>query len=243
MSLPTIGEISEINRYPVKSLAGERLASCKLESYGLYGDRCYAFIDETKEGWDAFFTAREIPEMLAYQAKLIGEGSENEYPQVIVTSPEGRSFGWNEDLLADLQRYTKRKMSMSSYETQTKGLKAVDAAGILIVTDSSLRKLETIWGKGLDNRRFRANLVVSLSNDRFEEGGWIGKRLSIGGAELQIDSYCERCSMITIDPDTLERDPSLLRKVNEQMDLHFGVYASVVKTGQVRVGDKVQFVE
>lgn len=239
MSLISIGNISEINRYPVKSLAGESLETISIESYGLYGDRCHAFIDETKEGWDSFFTARDIPSMLSYKAKLIGESSEDEFPKVNVTSPDGRIFNWNEDLLDEMQIYSKRKMSMLTYKTQHPDLMAVDMASILIITDTTVRKLEAIWGKRVDNRRFRANLVMSLDESSLNEGDWIGKRLLVGSTELQIDSYCDRCSMITIEPDTLEKDISLLKKVNEEMDLNFGVYASVKKTGQMNVGEKV----
>jgi uncharacterized protein YcbX len=214
-----------------------------METYGLYGDRCHAFIDETEEGWESFFTARDIPNMLSYKAKLIGEGSEDEFAKLNVTSPDGRLFNWNEDLLDEMQRFSKRKMSMMSYKTQSPDLMAVDIGSILIITDTTLRKLEAIWGKRLDKRRFRANLIISLVDNAFDESKWIGKRLSVGSAELQVDIYCERCSMITIDPDTLERDASLLMKVNEEMNLNFGVYASVKKTGQINVGEKVYLVD
>lgn len=242
MALIPIGQISEINRYPVKSFAGESLEACKIETYGLYGDRCHAFIDETKEGWESFFTARDIPNMLTYKAKLIGEGSEAEF-KVSVTSPDGRIFYWNEELLKELQRYSRKKMSMMSYKPQNTGLPAVDTGSILIVTDAALRKLEAIWGKRLDKRRFRANLIVSLDDSSFNESDWIGKRLSVGSAELHVDMFCERCSMITIDPDTLERDTSLLKKVKEEMNLYFGVYASVNKAGQINVGEKVYLID
>jgi uncharacterized protein YcbX len=131
---------------------------------------------------------------------------------------------------------------MSSYRAsnpENPDLMSVDSASVLIVTDASLRKLEAKWGKRLDKRRFRANLIISLYEHTFDEGDWIGKRLSAGNTELQVESYCERCTMITIDPDTLERDTSLLKKVNEELNLMFGVYASVKKTGQIQVGDKV----
>jgi uncharacterized protein YcbX len=237
--LTLIGEISEINRYPVKSFAGENLKTSRIEAYGLYGDRCYAFIDETKEGWESFFTARDASNMLAYKAKLIGEESENEFPTVHVTSPDGRMFNWNDDLLDEMQRYSKRKLSRMSYNTQSPDLMGVDTGSILIITDAKVRQLEAIWGKRLDQRRFRANLIVSVDENSFDESDWLGKRLSVGSAELQVDIYCKRCSMITIDPDTLERDVSLLKKVNEQMNLNFGVYASVRKTGRINVGDRV----
>ncbi|NOU92696.1 MOSC domain-containing protein [Paenibacillus sp. LMG 31456] len=234
-----IGEIKNINRYPVKSLAGEGLETSRIETYGLYGDRSHAFIDETKEGWSSYMTARQIPDLLSYKAMFIGEGSAQEFPKVNVVAPNGRSLNWDEDLLGELQAYSNTKMSMLSYKPNNQDLLAMDTGSILIITDASLRKLEEIWGKRLDKRRFRANLLVAVADNSLSESDWIGKRLIIGSAELEVTMYCERCSMITIDPDTLERDKSLLKKVNEEMNLNFGVYASVNKVGQVSVGDKV----
>lgn len=230
-----VGQISEINRYPVKSFAGESLETCIINTYGLYGDRFCAFIDETKEGWNSFITARDNPNMLAYKAKLVDGG-------VNVTSPDGLILSWNEELLDEIQRFFKRKISMTNYKApnpENPDLMSVDQASVLIITDSSLRELEALWGKNLDKRRFRANLIVSTDEKAFSENDWIGKQLSIGDAELEVESYCERCSIITIDPDTLERDTSLLKKVNEQMNFRFGVYASVRKPGQIHVGQKV----
>jgi len=63
MDSQPIGKIVQINRYPVKSFAGEKLNSVGLELYGLYGDRSHAFVDDTKEGWSRYITARKIPEM------------------------------------------------------------------------------------------------------------------------------------------------------------------------------------
>ncbi|KRE44304.1 MOSC domain-containing protein [Paenibacillus sp. Soil724D2] len=230
-----VGQISEINRYPVKSFAGESLETCTINTYGLYGDRFCAFIDETKDGWDSFITARDIPNMLTYKAKLVDKG-------VSVTSPNGITFSWNEELLDEIQRYSKRKISMTNYKApnpENPDLMSVDLASVLIITDSSLRKLEAIWGKNIDKQRFRANLIVSIDENTFNENDWIGKQISVGDAVLQIESYCQRCSIITIDPDTLIRDTSLLKKVNEQMNLCFGVYASVKNPGQIHVGQKV----
>jgi uncharacterized protein YcbX len=240
--LRLVGEISEINRYPVKSFAGESLQASIIEPYGLYGDRIHAFIDGKGKGWDSFITARTIPDMLAYKAELIGEGAANEFPKVYITSPDGQVFNWDEALLEDIQKCTSTPMSMMSYTTQTPELMAVDTGSILIISDATLRHLEKIWGKPLDKRRFRANLIVSLYDNAFDESMWIGKRLLLGGAELQVDIHCKRCSMITMDPDTLERDSSLLKKVNEEMNLNFGVYASVKRTGSIRVGEKVYVV-
>lgn len=213
------------------------MESSIIEYYGIYGDRSHAFIDETKEGWNKYFTARNSSKMLGYKAVLVGEGTAHSFPVVEIASPDGRSFHWDERLLEEIQAYSGKKLSMISHEPGSSELLSVDTGSVLIVTDKSLRKLESLWGKGLDKRRFRPNLVIVLADNAPDESEWIGKRLRIGTAELHADSYCERCSMITIDPDTLESDPTLLKTVYKEMGLNFGVYASVVQAGEVRVGD------
>ncbi|GIQ69672.1 hypothetical protein XYCOK13_24960 [Xylanibacillus composti] len=205
-----------------------------MHAYGLYGDRYCAFYDETKQGWASFITARDIPEMLGYQAKLV-DGVVN------VTAPNGERFSWNDELLQEIQKKSRRKISMSGYQAPhptRSNLMSVDQASILVITDSSLRHLERIWGKKVDRRRFRANLLLSLDG-KHNERDWIGKHLLFGDAVLEVQASCERCSLITIDPDTCESDFTLLGTVYEELDLSFGVYARVRKTGHIQVGQTV----
>jgi uncharacterized protein YcbX len=232
-----IGKISEINRYPVKSFAGESLSGVSLQSYGLHGDRSHAFVDDTKEGWSRYMTARQIPEMLSYRAELDIHSSD---PQLKIIGSDGRLFQWGEQLLKEIQTYSDRKISMERYSLKSQEQLAVDDGSILIITDRSIRKLEQQWGKHLDKRRFRANFLLTLYDDANDnEPDYIGKHLTIGNAELSIISLCERCSIITIDPENLERDPTLLKKLLETMNLNFGMYANVERVGTVQVGDQV----
>ena len=94
----------------------------------------------------------------------------------------------------------------------------------------------------MDQRRFRGNFVLTLADGAPSEEDWLGRTLAIGDVRLRVDSRCERCVMITMDPVTRAKDPSLLRQVNQAFDNHFGVYASVVRTGPIRVGDRVVMV-
>lgn len=240
MNAKPIGKLIQINRYPVKSFAGETMNSVRLESYGLHGDRSHAFVDATKVGWSRYMTARQIPEMLSYKAELDSHRSDPELPQVKIISPDGRTFPWNEQLLADIQKLTDKKISMERHSLKSEGQLAVDDGSILIITDQSLLKMEKLWGKHLDSRRFRANFILALYDDvDLNEWDLIGKRLIINQAELSVQSLCERCSMITIDPDTLERDPTLLKKIHDKMNMTFGMYADVLQVGTVHVGDQV----
>lgn len=234
-----VGDIGEINRYPIKSFGGESLDECEIQDYGMLGDRFATFYDESKEGWWKYITCRNIPNLLAYQARFI-DGD------IRVTAADGRSFGWDEALHAEIQSQYGKPITMSrprDPHPEHPHLLSVEGASILLVTDATMRKLEAMWGKTLDQRRFRGNFVVRAADDSVFEGDWIGKRLEIGDVQLQVDQFCERCVVITMDPDTLEKDPSLLRKVNEEFQLHFGVYASVVKPGRIRIGDQVKVLE
>lgn len=243
LSAKTIGRIAQINRYPVKSFAGESLASCRIDAYGLYGDRSRAFIDETKSGWDQYFTARNSASMLGYTAKLTSGDEGGAFPKVRITAADGRKLEWDESLLAEIQALSKNKLALKQFSPVHDELLGVDEGGILVITDKSLRRLEELWGKPLDGRRFRANLLIETNEEAGDEQDWIGKQLKIGDVVLDIQSACSRCSMITIDPERLDRDSSLLKTVNEYMQLAFGVYASVRKTGAISAFDEVQLTD
>ncbi|HEY0829043.1 MAG TPA: MOSC N-terminal beta barrel domain-containing protein [Bacilli bacterium] len=243
MNLYPIGEIREIMRYAVKSFAGERLDEVTLKPYGIYGDRSHAFIDETKDGWYRYVTARQIPEMLGYQAAIVHNDSYSEYPQLKVTSPDGRRLQWDDQLLKEIQLFSKQKISMEHFNSLSEQTMAMDDGSILIITDKSHNKIEQVRGMKIDHRRFRANFYIKLFDEfDLQDADFIGKRLVIGDAELSVISLCERCSLISIDPSTLERDPILLDKVREHMNLNFGMYVEVEKVGTIKVGDQVYLV-
>lgn len=234
-----VGVIREINRYPVKSFGGEQLDACRIEPYGLEGDRFCSFYDESKEGWARYITARRIPKMLTYRARYL-DG------EIEVTAEDGRRFGWDEALLQEIQTLSRVPIKMSKPRDphpEHPHLLSVDGASILLVTDASLNRLAELRGHDLDQRRFRGNFVIALSDPTFFEGDWIGRRLRIGGVELQVDEFCERCVMTTMDPDTAAKDPDVLKIVHKEMNLKFGVYASVVHTGQIALGDEVVLVD
>ncbi|WP_027084665.1 MOSC domain-containing protein [Cohnella panacarvi] len=235
----TVGTVNEINRYPVKSFAGERLESCIIEPYGISGDRVAAFYDEARTGWDRFVTARDIPRMLTYGSRFV-DG------EIQVTAADGRTFGWDDGLLAEIQQYTDAPISLSRVKEphpEDSRLLSVDCESILIVTDATMRKVEAAWGRRLDNRRFRGNFVVTVEDGAMFEADWIGRKLAVGDVQLKAERACVRCVMITIDPETNKKDMSLLKQVTQDFNSEFGVYCSVVRTGQVRLGDKVRLIE
>lgn len=158
----------------------------------------------------------------------------------MITAPSGKSYVWPEpELVEEIATATQLSLQPFTRTPVTGGENWEDH--ILIVTDASLRQLTREWGKGrIDHRRFRANLVITLQEDvPYQEDEWLGKRLQIGEVILSVNSHCERCRAITMDPDHLAIDGSLLKTVVQTRQNRFGVYASVVQTGEIRSGDEV----
>lgn len=236
-----IGKIKEIMRHPVKSFCGENVQQTRIMEYGLYGDRSHAFLDETRQG--KFLTITQFPEMVRYKARFVGEESIEEYPKVEIVTPEGKVFSWeNQELFKEIEHKSKRKISPITYSPSHVPLGAIEEEHIQLVTDASLNKLKEMWGSfAVDHRRFRPNLLIDLQEKiPFIEETWFGRRIKIGSeVEIQLKRHCERCMIITVNPDNAEKDSTLLKTVVKERNNHFGVYASVIKTGKIHVGDEV----
>ncbi|HEY8492724.1 MAG TPA: MOSC domain-containing protein [Myxococcota bacterium] len=116
-----------------------------------------------------------------------------------------------------------------------------DAHPLLLLSEASLRRLQELApASRVDVRRFRPNLVIAGTDEGFPEQGWIGRRLAVGTAELEVLVGCPRCVMITHPFADLPRDPGLLRTVVKEANQNVGVYARVTKPGRVAVGDPVR---
>ncbi|KIL51934.1 MOSC domain-containing protein [Jeotgalibacillus soli] len=239
-----IGSMQEITRHPVKSFTGESVGRTKVMDYGLYGDRSHALMDETRPG--EFLTITQFSGLAQYKAKFIGEESLLQYPQIEIITPNNRIFNWGDQALVDeIENLTKRRISLVEYKPAHVPFGAIEEENLLLVTDASLQRLKEIWGKEVDPRRFRPNLLIEL-NDKipFVEETWFGKKLKIGKeVEIQLNRYCERCMIITVNPEDAKRDPSLLKTIGKERSNHFGVYASVIKTGEIQVGDEIYLLD
>ncbi|PAE23794.1 MOSC domain-containing protein [Bacillus sp. 7894-2] len=238
-----IGHIREIVRYPVKSFHGESVNKTNVMNYGLYGDRSHAYLDKSRPG--KYLTITQFPEMVRYKAEFRGEEDLNKFPPVRITAPDGKQVPWDDgQLIKEIEEHSFAEITPVQYRPIHVPEGAVEE-NILVVTDASLKKMKELWGKEkLDFQRFRPNLVLSLVKDEpFMEDQWFEKTMKIGNVELKVKRHCERCMIITVDPESGERDPSLHKKVISERNNHFGVYAAVLKTGEIAAGDKVYLFE
>src|SRR5260370_35093160 len=91
-------------------------------------------------------------------------------------------------------------------------------------------------GVEIDRGRFRANLYLEGLEPE-EELRWLGRRIRTGAAELEVVSRCERCVVITRDPDTTQASPALLRVLTDMSDPRMAVCCPVTHSGMVAPGD------
>lgn len=218
--------VRELWRYPVKSMAGERLQSCRVTEQGLEGDRRWAFIDHSPNRDGKWFNIKQHSALMRYRARLV-DGS------VDLVAPDGSSVGLDGDLLRRFEGESERPLELRELPGGN-----FDDSHILIINLVSVEAFALEAGMLVDHRRFRANLYVDgLEPD--QELRWLGRVIRAGEAELEVTDRCERCKVITMDPDTTEATPELLRVLVELHDERMGVYCRVVKPGTVGVGDFV----
>jgi len=88
-----VGRVSAIWRYPVKSMAGERVAAAEIGRLGLHADRTWAVRDVAQ---DATTSAKRLPGLLwctaRYAAPPPSDAGPGHAPEVIVGLPDGREL-------------------------------------------------------------------------------------------------------------------------------------------------------
>jgi uncharacterized protein YcbX len=206
--------VAEIWRYPVKSLAGERLEVGELTAAGIPGDRSLHVRDDR----DAVLTARRAYALVTVPATLDTEGK-----PLIDGDP------WDSDAAA---RRVREASGDGARLVESKGGHLHDDTPLLVATDGALQSL------GEDRRRFRPNLVIA-GTDGLDERKWPGWSLQVGDAVIGVDHLCERCVVTTLDPDTGDVDPSILTRIRSELDGLFALNCSVRRPGRVAVGDRV----
>ena len=94
-----------------------------------------------------------------------------------------------------------------------------------------------------DRRRFRPNFLIDAERASGKvELDWCGREIRVGDVRVKIEMPAVRCSITAQPQADLPKDPSVLRTIVRESDQNVGVYASVIGTGTVRIGDPVELV-
>jgi uncharacterized protein len=258
----SVGTVESLWRYPVKSMRGEEMDEMFAGYAGIYGDRLFAFASSANSKGFPFFTGRDQRQMIRYRARFrhpekaarpvnwseAHKLSPNLNPisadaselTIDVETPDGKTFAIDDPALIDNLRVG---IDGKHELTLLRSDKAMtDCRPLSIFAVQTAKKLSEETGENVDKRRFRANIYVDLTSATgFAEDQFVGRSLRIGSkatvAVLQRDA---RCMMITLDPETAEKTPAILKAVAQAHEGMAGVYGAVLAEGIIRKGDPVE---
>ena len=259
-------------RYPVKSMLGETCDEVEIDGLGVVGDRAQALVDVESGRVATAKQPRWWRSLLRCRASTVGG-------EVVVTLPDGRELGSGavDDTLSELLGRTVRMSGqrpdgieierpdpeqvlehgvdadldapLLEIAMGTPGGRFVDYAPVHLVTTATLDEV------GVETLRYRPNIVVRTPNGTppFVENSWLGRRLRIGGVEMEGTLPTPRCSVPTLEHGNLPRSKEALRTPAElnkvwvsllEADLPcVGMYTTIITPGVVRTGDALEVLD
>ena len=242
-----IGRIGAIFRYPVKSMAGESLDVATLSWHGIAGDRRFAVRRLNDKSEFPWLTASKLPQLLLYKPFGLDRNANSDNGELLPThvrTPEGKEYELRSDELR--QEISSRYGSEVELMNLKHGI--FDEACISVISLSTVHGVERESGREVDLRRFRPNVVIeTMGSELFEEDRWVGRTLLFGEGNsgptqtsaIGVTMRDERCVMVNLHPDTAEKDPEVMKTVVRLNGNYAGVYGTVIKAGELRVGQVV----
>jgi uncharacterized protein len=261
----TIGTVESLWRYPVKSMCGEELEEIFAGYAGVYCDRLFAFESSASPKGFPFLTGREQRQMIRYRPHFRNPAKAAQPPNwseaeklppgvssvsatpdelmIDVETPEAQTLAIDDPALIDNLRAGIADKHELKLLRSDKAL--TDCRPISIFAVQSARKLAEETGIEIDKRRFRANVYLDLTSSAgFAENTFVGRSVRLGKkVTVSILERDPRCMMITLDPDTAEKTPVILKQVAQAHDGFAGVYGAVLVEGMIRKGDSVELLD
>ncbi len=259
--MSAVGRIDEIWRYPVKSMRGEQVSDVFVGFGGVMGDRVYGVINGDGDKGFPWFTARDDEPFLLYQPRFsnggprapenlaefeaIDPGIHPLFPQaeqfaVQVETPEGEIFDIDSEAFRE---HLNARFEVPLTVHMSSGKSQVDCRPLSMFSKNTAQKLSEELNMEIDIRRFRPNLVVTWygnGDQAFYENYLVGKQVQIGDkvafTPLERDP---RCKIITLDPDSAQGSPKILKHISIKHEGYAGIYGAVLKEGIVKVGDEI----
>jgi len=246
------GAIAQIWRYPIKALGREPVTRTTLAAnQTLPGDRQWAVAHTrallSDSGWSAcrnFLRAAKIPALMAIEAISDEDGaitlSHPDRPNIRF-HPETEAsvlFDWLAPLLSGGEFSPATIVRATS-----QGMTDSDFASISLINLASNAALAQEMAIPLSPHRWRGNIWIDGA-EPWQEFDWVGHRLRIGSAELEVRERITRCRATESNPDTGIRDANTLSALQSGHDhQNFGVYCVVVQPSDICVGDNIEVIK
>ena len=258
--------ISELLIYPVKSLGGIRMESCRVTERGFEHDRRWMLVDAKNR----FITQREFPELVFFRTAILGNNicitdkRDNCSINIPLVTNGGETIAvdiwddrceaicmdqpisdWFSERLLQPVRMVympdqSRRPVDPAYAENGELTSFSDGYPVLIIGEASLQDLNRRLKTPITMDRFRPNIVFK-GELPFEEDGFL--EIFSGDVQFRAVKPCARCILTTTDQESGIRSPeplktlSVYRKLNNK--IYFGQNLLVLKTGSIQVGDKL----
>ncbi len=263
--MTTIGNVESLWRHPVKSMSGETMTEAFMGFSGFYGDRCFAFKNSSARKGFPYLNATVHEQMLRYhpqfryaekaakppnltEAMNIAPGvtPANADPNDLtldVVTPSGAVVTIDDPALIEMLSEGLRGENHLTLVRSDRAL--TDCRPISLISLQTVRQVEAELGIPIDKRRFRANIYLNLASGYgFAEDELVGRKLRIGSsAVIMVLERDPRCKMISLDPDTGEHNPEVLRKVVQTHDNFAGLYCAVLVEGVLTKNDSIELLD
>jgi uncharacterized protein YcbX len=251
--------LTRLSVTPVKALRLSHPLEADLTAGGIPADRRFFMIDEAGDLFDATDHGPllgVVPEYdpaaehlrLSFPTGRVVQGPVGRLGGRVVTDFFGRTVEGDvvDGPFADaLSEFAGRPVRLARVRRDGDGQ---DVHPLTIVSSASVRDLglRGKHGSDLDARRFRINLEIE-GCEPYEEDSWEGSLVRVGDATVRVRGQIPRCVVTTLGPDSGRKDFRTLTeiaryrpRIGGRGGLPFGMYAEVVETGRVRVGDAVE---
>jgi uncharacterized protein YcbX len=210
-------KITELWRYPVKTMAGERLERARIGSLGIEGDR----LVHVENARGRVVTSRSHPRFLG------NKGSTDEHGAILV---DGRAWD-SPEVAADVVAIAGPGAKLVRFE----GPERFDVLPLLVATDGAIAEF------GHDRRRLRPNIVIG-GVEGMSEREWPSACLRIGDVVIGVQDLRLRCIMTSYDPDTQKQDKEITASIYDRFDGKLALNCFVINGGEIAVGDQVELV-
>jgi uncharacterized protein YcbX len=255
--------VTRIGLTPLKGTRHAGPASLDLTLDGPVGDRLFCLVDRSR---GRVLRTVEHPAMLATSARWADGVLRTDLPHRSVEAvPEQggerlRVDYWGRPAEVELvdgpwaAAYSEHLGRPVDLARARRAGEVVFGGSVSLVTSSSVERVQREVGAGpggdrldhpADDRsgdrfgdRFRATLTVDTSGQPpFVEDTWVGRRLRVGTAEVEVRGRLPRCAVVDLDPGSGGRRTPVLatlagyRRVGTE--ILFGVDATVVRPGRI----------
>lgn len=242
--------LAHICRHPIKSIGFEEISTASLsEGRCLPFDREWAVLHE---GAKTACLTEWVPKMnflrgvAGHELMAIRAVTDPQARCVTLSHPTAGSITLHPDTdgaaLVDWLRPLwpmDRPAPVSVGHVTGQAMTDVPEPYVSILNSASNADLSQRMGGDLSIHRWRGNLWLD-GMEPWAEFDLIGRRLTVGGAVLEVRARITRCKATTVNPDTGHADADTLAALTTAFaHQDFGVYAAVVQSGPIATGDKV----